>query len=397
MTKNIITSFVAIVFALFLVASVSAIVPTQVTVDEVLADNVASASVIAGEQVTVKVWFTASANASDVTVKAELEGDKVDTQAVSDSFDVEAGKVYKKTLVLNVPYELKDEVSSIVDLTVTIDADSKVSTPYTLRVQRPSYNAEIKSVSVSNTADAGETVPVDFVIKNMGYNDLEDIYATVSIPALGVSKTAYLDDLVTIESCDNNDCEKVDTVSGRLSVAVPYGAKAGVYALEVKVSNDDTTSTVVKQIVINNEFADNVIVTNAKQTVATGETATYNVMLVNPTNKLKVYKVVAESSEGLSSDVSESVVAVPAGSTRTVAVTAEASKVGDYTFNVNVFAGEELSSKTALSLKAEGSSFNLVTVVAIILSIVFIVLLVVLIVLLAKRPEKTEVFGESYY
>ncbi len=132
-------------------------------------------------------------------------------------------------------------------------------------------------------------------------------------------------------------------------------------------------------------------------------------LIVNPSNKLKVYRIVPESaSSDLSVSVAESVVAIPAGSSKTVKVLASSQKVGIYNFNVNVFSGEELVNKVALSTNVVGgentssnttpsTTISPVVILTVVLAIVFIVLLVVLLVLVGKKPEKSEEFGESYY
>ena len=105
-----------------------------------------------------------------------------------------------------------------------------------------------------------------------------------------------------------------------------------------------------------------------------------------------------ESSGALSSSAGSSVVAVPAGSSRTVQVVANAGSEGRYDFEVNLLSGDELAGTAELVLNAEGKSItNPIVVLTVILAIIFLVLLVVLIVLLSKKPEKTEDFGESYY
>jgi hypothetical protein len=399
-TKKLLVSFCTFAIALFLVATVSAAdiaSNTQIEVDGIsITDN---PSVIAGESVAVKVEFTALEDASDVRVRVELEGDKVDSYVVSTSFDVEAGHTYKKTLTLKVPFELKDDLSTDVDLNVKIwngDYKSEFEN-IPVRVQRPSYNPVVKSISVSQSVDAGETLPVDVVLKNMGYDDLNDIYVTVSISELGVEKTAYFGDLVPIETC-SDDCEEEDTVSGRIYIEIPYGVKAGLYELEVEVTNDDVTSTFAKQIAVQNEFSENVLVTTSSRTVAVGEEAEYTLLLVNPTNSLKVYRVVPGSSTEVTSSADESVVAVPAGSSKTVTVSAMAKSPGQYNFDVSVFSGEKLTQTVALSLNAEAKAVsNPIIVLTVVLAIIFLVLLIVLIVLLGKKPRKTEEFGESYY
>lgn len=355
-------------------------------------------SVIAGETISVKVTFTSIATTTGVRLKAELEGDKDSVEAMTGSFDVEAGHTYTKTLKLEVPFELKDVTSDDLTLSVRLwnsDFESEYE-DIAVRVQRPSYNPVVKSISVAQSVDAGETFPVDILVKNMGYNDLEDLYVTVGIPTLGVQKTAYFGDLVTQESC-TEDCEEEDTVSGRIYLEIPYGVEAGIYNLEVLVENDDVESTFVRQVAIQNNLPENVIVTSDKKTVAVGEEAEYALLLVNPTDSLLVYKVIVESSDDVSSSVDSAVVAVPAGSSKTVTVTAMAKSEGDYTFDVNILSNEKLVEKVTLNLKAEGKAVNPIVVLTVVLAIIFLVLLVVLIVLIGRKPQKTEEFGESYY
>ena len=402
---------VSFVFALLLMMSVGTV--AAVSFDGDLASNAIikvndlnaandNIAVIAGEDVTVRVIFTADANDSDVTVEAEIEGEKVKIYASTGVFDVEAGKRYSKTLVLKVPFELKDEVSTDLELNVEIDGkefNSEISTDILLNVQRPSYNAVVKSVTTPSSITAGESFPVEIVLKNMGYNDLDDVYVTARISALNVYQgPKWFGDVLSLESdSDHHHSDDDDeTAYGKLNLKVPYNAEAGVYALEVVVSNDDTETTVVKQIVIANDFAQNIISTSATKTVAKGEEAVYELLIVNPTNNVKVYKIVMDS-EGITSTASQTVIAVPAGSSKTVKIKAMSDAEGEHSFNVNVFSGANLESTETFNLNVEGKKTNTVFVLTVILSIVFLVLLVALIVLLGRKPEATEEFGESYY
>lgn len=396
-TKNLLVSFV---LALFLVAGASA--ADLVSVNEVTANDVSvignTASVVAGEKVELEFYFTALEDDTDVTVEATLEGEKAKAYASTGVFDVEAGKTYKKTLVLTVPFELKDEISS--DLTLEVEFDGKehegIDEEYTLRVQRPSYNAVVKSVTIPSTITAGDTFPVEIVLKNMGYNDLDDVYVTAKISGLNVVQgPKWFGDLVTLEDCDD-DCDRDDTVMGKLYLDAPYTVKAGTYSLEVIVVNDDVESRVVKEITIANDFSESVIVTSSAKTVAKGQEAVYDLLIVNPTDNVKVYKIVTES-EAVDSTASQAVIAVPAGSSKTVEITASAKEEGEHTFTVNVLDGETLAKSVAYKLNVEGKAINTIFVLTVVLAVIFLVLLVALIVLLGKRPEKTEEFGESYY
>ena len=380
--KKFLVSFLTIVNVLFLVVSVSAATSQLITIESVKVDGISESwnediSVIAGEKASIEVIFEALENASDVRIKAELQGTKVDSEVEVFVGDVEEGKRYKKTLSLRVPYELKDEISDDLSLDVKIwNGDFKTEfAEIVLRIQRPSYNVGVMSIGTSNTVDAGETFPVDIVLKNVGYNKLNDLYVTVTLSELNVEARAYFGDLVAIEDFDSNN-KKDDTVRGRLFLEVPFEANAGVYALEVEVSNDDLTINEVKQIVVKNELPTSVIRSGNE------------LILVNPTNKLKVYKVLPESP----ASVSENTVVVPASSSRTVTVNPNSAE----SFSVSVFSGENLVGSVEFT-NVESQVTSSVVVLTVILAIVFVVLLVVLIVLLTKKPEKEEEFSESYY
>jgi len=390
-TKQIWVSFLAIATVLFLVATVSA---DEITYNPMVKVNDQNAywntiSVVENEKITVQVSFTSAVDDTDVTVEARLDGDKENVDAETSVFDIEDGARYTKTLVIRVPAGLKDKVSDELKLEITVSGKDHETDleDVTLRVQRESYSIKLQSVT-TGTIKAGQVVPVDIVLKNVGYNDLDDLYVTVKISALNAQRSAYFGDLVAIE--DHDDDDDADTVSGRIYLEVPYSAKAGVYALEVEASNGDTTVSGVKEVTVSNEFSNGNIVVSGD-----------SLLIVNPTNEVLVYRLVPESQSGLSVSLSQSVVAVPAGSSKTVDVTATSSASGTYNYKVNVFSmnGELLYvvNLTKTIDGSSGSSTSPIVALTIILAIIFVVLLVVLIVLMGKKSEKSEEFGESYY
>lgn len=398
-SKNLFGFFLIIASVLFLTGSVNAGELVDTNTSDTLVkinkiDVINNPSVFAGEVLSIEVYFTALENASNVRIEVELESSKIDVDTDAFVGDLEQGRRYGKTLTLQVPYELKDEVSDNLVLNIKIwNGDHKTELTYPLRVQRPAYNIKIMSISTSQSVEAGELMPVDVVIKNVGYNYLDDLYVSVEFPELDVGKTVYVGDLIAVE-----DDEDEDTLRVRVYLRVPYSALSGIYALEVEVRNSDLTVTAVKQIAVNNDFSSNVVVTDSRKTFSVGEDGVYNLLIVNPTNKVKVYRVVPESTGSLSVRVSESVVAVPAGSSKTVKIFANADSRGEYQFDVNVFSGEELTGSVRLNANVEGvATESAIVILTIVLAIIFVVLLVVLVVLLRKKPEKTEEFGESYY
>ena len=377
--KKLMISFLAVALMFALIATVSAASSITNNLQVKLNDENASLNdltVVAGETVSINVAFNSLANASDVTVKVEIEGNKVDVSEISAPFDVESGKRYSKTLTLEVPYELKDDLSENIVLTVTVKKDGNLKTEkeYTLRVQRPSYNANVMSIVTPNTVAAGENFPVDVVLKNIGYNDLDDLYLSAKITAIdGVERTVYFGDLVALENEDDEDDDESETTSGRIFLQMPYDAEPGIYVLQIDVFNDDLEVSKAKQIVVENDFP------------SVAMKAGNDLLIVNPTEKLKVYKVVFPTSE--------SFVTVPAGSSKTVEVKPDTA---DYTVNVLSMNGELVESFTFQAAE-KTSVTSPIVVLTVILAIVFLVLLVVLIVLIGKKPEKAEEFGESYY
>ncbi len=403
-TKTFLVSFLVLVSILVLATTVSA--APLATINSVEIDDVnvsVSPALVAGDTVTVRVEFTSLVNASDVTLEVELEGDRRDTQAQTRVFDVEDGFRYTKSLKIEVPFDLKDELSNFMTLDVELSGDGfRTTESFTLRVQREPFNADIKSVSVPQTVKAGESLPVDIVLKNLGYNDLDDLFVSARISALGLERTAFFGDLVAIECDDNADSvdnygvdidrkcneDDEDTLSRRLFLQVPFGVESGIYALEVEVENDDTTSSEVVQVVIENAFS-------AGNFIVSGN----NLLLVNPTNDVVVYRLVPESTSQVSVSLSQNLVAVPAGSSKMVTVDATAETSGTLTYSVNIFDVDgNLVDSVSFSTTAEGrDTTSPIVVLTVILAIIFIVLLVVLIVLIGKKPEKSEEFGESYY
>lgn len=371
--KKLLVSFVAIASVLFLVASVSAasFSNVEVTVDSI--DALDNPSVIAGELVTLKVFFTSSVDSSDIKIKAELEGEKADVDEVTNAFEVESGHRYMKVITLRVPYELEDEVSDDAALNLKIwggDTDTYTAS-FPLRVQRPSYDVAFMSISTNQKVDAGELFPVDIVLKNVGYNKLDDLYVTVKVPELSIEKTAFFGDVVAIEDDDNDD-----TIRGRVFLQMPYEAETGLYTLDVVVRNNDLNMNEVKKVSVENGFTGNLIVSGSDLIVA------------NPTNKLMVLRLVSETG---SATLSQDVVSVPAGSSRTVSV----SSSGESTVSAFTMDGRLVDTVT-LSQGSESAN-NAVVVLTAILGIIFLVLLVVLVVLVTKKPQKQEDFGESYY
>lgn len=349
-------------------------------------------AVLAGNTIPVTVTFNASSDESNVRMSVELQGVKNDISKEILVGDIEAGKIYIRSLALRVPSDMIDVKSDDINLVINMwNKDFSQTTPRVihLRQQRQTYNIQFMSLSTVSSVNAGNLLPVDVVLKNIGYNRLNDLSVVVSIPALNIQRTAYFGDLAI---AGNND-----TISGRVFLQVPYNASTGSYTVQAEVRNTDLVETAVRSVTINNEFQSNVVVSNSEMNSKLGQITTYNLVIVNPTNNIQLYKIVPQTVSGVTIST-DSLVTIPAGSSKTVTLTAKADSAGDHNFSVNVFSGSQLTGSVSLALSTKAGVSNPIAVLTIVLTIIFVVLLVVLIVLVTKKPKKQEEeFSESYY
>ena len=265
--------------------------------------------------------------------------------------------------------------------------------------QRESYVVEILDVDFEPQVKAGDTLALDVVLKNRGREEAEDTFVRARIPSLGIEDRGYFGDL---SEKDQSDPDKEDSSERRLFLRVPANTPAGVYVVEIDAFNSDSATTISKRVAVVSAGDDSIIVSPvSSRTFGSGETGKYSLTLVNTGSNVAVYELVVEAPAELNVEVSETVLAIPAGTSRTVQIDATSSRADDYAFAVNVHSdGQLVTTKQFMAKVTEGrtvSTGNATVLLTVVLAIIFIVLLVVLIVLLTRRPEKSEEFGESYY
>ncbi len=375
----------------------------QVSGLETLQNNSANVApynvaVIAGESMPVTIAFTANADESNVRMSVELQGLTTDVQNQVFVGDIQQNQTYTESLNLNIPSNIGDTTNNTINMVITVwNGDTAVSQTVktiTLSEQRPSYNAQVMSLNTLNSVNAGQLLPVSVVLQNAGYNELNNMYVIASIPSLGVSKAAYFGDIMNPTSSSSND-----TVSGTIYLQVPYSAAPGTYTVQVEAKNNNFDTLAYTSVDVNNDFQSNVVASNPSQTVNVGQDATYSLMVVNPTNNIKLYSLVYPTVSGVTV-TGDSVVTVPAGSSQAVTITAKAASAGNYNLTVNVLSDGQVTGTANLALAAQSGASSPVVILTIVLAVIFVVLLVVLIVLVTKKPstsKKQEEFSESYY
>jgi hypothetical protein len=364
--------------------------------------TVPTTGVFAGDIVPVRVTFTGLVAEDEVRIVARVLGEPGFSE-VTERFDVLQGSTYSRLLNLAVPFDIDPNEKFTLEISIESNAQEGDSVQIELEVQRTSYELEVLFVEMAENVKAGETVPVDVVIKNRGRHEAEDTFVRVSIPALGVSRTVFLEDLSAVDQGGSTTPDKEDSEFGRIFLKIPSRAAAGVYNVEIEAFNSDSSTIVTKKVVIGGASqVSTVIAGSNSKTFAAGEDRTYSMTIVNAGNSIEIYQLVLESNPELKVELDESIVAVPAGSSRTVQFTVSASEDGRHDFAVNVHSNGELVKREAYVANVEGNAGiggtgNAAVLLTVILAIVFVVLLIVLIVLLTRKPEKSEEFGESYY
>jgi len=417
-SKAFLVSFLALLAMAFVLTSVSATDFVDVSDVEVngVSYNLDSVpediAVSVSETIPVVVKFTAEENVSDVRVKAYIEGYRDEISDETSRFHILEDNTYIKRLSLKLPSTIDlDDLDDEIQLLVRVSAKEKESVEVfvPLEIQKYLYDLNLLSIEAPEVVYAGSTVAIDVVVENNGYDRLDNVYLKASIPGLGIERKVYVGDLESV--VDEYDDDVNDARAKRVYLTVPRNVIPGNYELEIEAYNYDTSVTSTGRIVVR-DVETGVIPSVTSKTVAPGKETSFNLVLVNPNDRMVVYTITPEESKGLIVEVTEPVVTVGADSSKNIEVKVRAAnnaEEGTYlvTVNANSEAGlqkqvsfsvnVEKSSRAGVTGAAIGERTNTAVVLTVILVIVFIVLLIVLIVLLTKRPEEQEELGETNY
>jgi hypothetical protein len=388
------------VLTLMLVGFASASLTTQEDIyfnDELISGSVTNVAGFSGESVPIVVRFEAAETSEDVKIKVEIYDGRDDFTATTGRFNVIDGNVYRKLLNVELPSDLDE---SFDDLTLKVriyDADHDTDDfdeDFVIKMQRESYTLEILTVDYNSKVSAGDVFPVSVVLKNIGFNRVDDNYVVASIPELGISTRGYAGDLIPTEDYIDYDDEE-DSTQKTVYLRVPESAEPGVYELEVEAYNKDSSVTVRKLVSVGDSGSTVILAAVKNQDMNAGETKTYDLVIVNSADDVKVFNINAVSGSDLAVSVPSVVTVGPdASETVTIAVTAsDNADVGTYTFSVDVDGRQTVFGANVVGRSVSASMVAL----TVILVIVFIVLLAVLVILLTKKEKPIEEVETSYY
>jgi uncharacterized membrane protein len=257
---------------------------------------------------------------------------------------------------------------------------------------------EILDVDMDKTVEAGSLLSINVVIKNVGYEELQDVFVVISSDELGIEKKVYFYDLQSQDCTDNCDDNEQDSAQKTVTLKVPENAKEGMYKITVEAHNSDTVQKVTKEVFVSGgQTATNVFVPINSKEMHVGETVSYDLIIVNSGKKIVAYQLMPEANGNIVVTVDEPIVTIPAGTSKTVKVNVKASSEGTCNFAVNLMSDNKLVQKVNLNATVvKGRAIKNITALTIALAVIFIVLLIVLIVLLTRKPAR-ESLEESYY
>ncbi|MCK4521052.1 MAG: hypothetical protein KAU20_00635 [Nanoarchaeota archaeon] len=298
-----------------------------------------------GEEFEVKVWLTSDENITEdeVQVEAYLRGYDHDDRAedITDTFDMKAGVTYVKKLTLKLPQRMDTDNY---ELRIRAEGRSEgVTQKYTLSVESDRHILDIKDIILSpeNSVKAGRALLTSVRIKNYGEKDEEGIKVKVSIPALEISASDYIDEIESDES----------TTSEELYLRIPGNAETGEYDVNVEVIYDDGDEKISETITITivaeeataavSEEKPTIVYDATAQDVSVSKGAIYAITITNPlsTSKTVTIGVDAVDTFGEARISPSNVMIVGAKETKTVYVYVSAKKeatAGEYGFKVTI-------------------------------------------------------------
>ena len=190
-------------------------------------------------------------DADDVEIRVFISGYEYnDVNTVGDQigpFDFDANVTYVKKMHLTLPDDI--DVDDYQVRVIISDRNNKETvTRYTIQVNTKRHDMKIEDVTLnpSGSVKAGQALLVTARLENKGQKDEEDVKVTVSIPALGVSASDYIDEI------DNDEEEETEEMFIRL----PKCAEPGVYEMTFDVlynEGHDRVSGSTQVTVLENE------------------------------------------------------------------------------------------------------------------------------------------------
>lgn len=208
---------------------------------ELIPGTVTTLNIERGQDIDVDFKATANGTAKDVQIKASIRGyeyeDHESTSDVTHVFDVKPNVTYRKSLELEAPDRMDEDFYKL-RVTIMDRHHDEHSYSFNLKISPERHQIQIKDIlfSPESGARGGKYFQAKLRIKNNGAKDEESVKVSVSIPDLGISGSAYVDN---IEAGDTESSEEI-------WLAIPECAEPDFYQVVVKATYDEGYETVTR-------------------------------------------------------------------------------------------------------------------------------------------------------
>ncbi|MBI5065374.1 hypothetical protein HZA97_03985 [Candidatus Woesearchaeota archaeon] len=235
-------------------------------------------SVERGSDLAVEVRLLGYEKADNLELTAFITGyehnDVEKLAAHSGVFSVEENELEVQRFKLSLPQDLARDSYKLRLFVSDRNGDELVQS-YDLQVDVPRHKLSVKDVLTypEGTVKAGQALLVRVRVENQGEKDEKDVKVTVSLPALGVSQSTYLNE---VQADDEEQTEE-------LYLKLPSGAVSGVYDLKTDVvfnNGRSSAQSLVSKVTVEGEAVAKPA--EAAQTTQPAQT-TVNVNVQQPT------------------------------------------------------------------------------------------------------------------
>ncbi|MCK5629728.1 MAG: hypothetical protein KAI26_03870 [Nanoarchaeota archaeon] len=372
---------------------------------------------IIGEEVT-------NESIEDVRVEAFMRGDSHgdDVDDITNRFDIRSDRVYEKTLYLKIPDRMDRDTYTLTIL-ITSKEGVLAETSYYVSIGSGSedHKLVIKDVifSPENRIEAGHAFLATVKVKNYGTRDEKDVKVRVAVPDLGISASAFLDEVEA-------EGEEDDVVIGEEQyLRIPRDALTGDYVVIVTAQYEYHGETTTEEYMIHvqgkeieeDEEAEEgkilISYIDAQELVAGEAGKIFPLTLVNYGDQARTAVLIIEGVEvfGEAKIEPSNVIILEAGTTKMIPifVTADADAVaGKHAFTINIkgLSEEEqtiiMTADVTVDEIVENAGWNNVKKGLEIALIVLVVLLVLLGLILGigklrSKDDEEDDSGDTYY
>ncbi len=305
-----------------------------------------------GQEFDVKVKVHANTEIDNLEISAQISGDKYSNKRWDMTYDFEGGIDLKEgdsdtiELSLKIPEDMEKDDNDYYKLRVSVrDADSfSYENTYQIRIEGIDSESAIRIDDFSFSPQevvAGRAFTGLVRVENLGDDTIDDLKVTVSVPALNIQDTQYLDSDDEIESDEFQTFEE-------LLLRVPMDAKPGTYEVLVTVEFDKYyeatakgTVKIVEEKTASAQEDKSIITVTPSQEIAAGTSAIFPILIENTGKSSKTYTVVVTGLADWATYKIEpsSVAVVNSESKETVLLTVTAKEdapTGDKSFVISI-------------------------------------------------------------